>query len=346
MNRLIKRLCRTSSLAVIACLLMVAAHAKVPEVVPLDLRCEYLVNPVGIDVCEPRLSWKLMVTLPDVRNVRQSAYQILVASSPEVLARDQGDVWDSGQVSTDDSVNIPFAGKQLASREQLYWKVRAWYGGRKPSAWSKPSDWEMGFLRNEDWSAKWIEASPPAELKGEYSPVPILRKEFLLSGKVVAKARLYVTALGLYEMHLNGQRIGDHIFAPDWTDYKKRVRYQVYDITSLIQPGTNALAGLLGNGWYSGHIGNGGFQAWGKVPALFAQLEVTFADGSTQCITTDAGWKTHPSPVLSSDIMLGENYDARLEIPGWDQPGLDTSKWSAATERAEKPRPLDGQVDE
>lgn len=394
--------------------------------IPSDLRCEYLAEPVGIDVCEPRLSWKLTAASPAMRGVRQSAYQILVASLPELLAKHKGNVWDSGKVSTENSINIPFGGKPLASRQQLFWKVRVWVGNRKPTAWSEPARWEMGLLKSEDWQAKWIDAPTTtpgithgavAILQASYEatngtdakdvtdivtgmlkdnslavpvnngvlggdPAPLqakqlrvsytidgekqeataaeettltipergeslncLRKDFTLS-KPISKARLYATALGLYELHLNGQRIGDHLFAPDWTDYNKRVRYQVYDVTSLVKPGANTMAGLVGNGWYSGHIGNGGFQAWGKVPALFAQLEVTYTDGSVDRVVTDASWKIHASPILSSDFMLGENYDARQEISGWDQPGLEVSDWSGVTERSESPRQLDWQIDQ
>jgi alpha-L-rhamnosidase len=310
------------------------------------LRCEYLVNPTGIDVVQPRLDWILTSSGETPRNASQSSYRILVATSPEILARDQGDLWDSGPVSSSETTHIVYAGTALKSRQLCFWKVRVTDSQGRASAWSDTASWEMGLLQAEDWTAKWIEASPSADLQGEYGPIPILRNEFTLPGSAIARARLYVTALGIYEMHLNGQRVGDHVFAPDWTDYDKRVRYQVYDVTSLVKPGANALAGLLGNGWYSGHGGNGRFQAWGKVPALFAQLEVTHADGSVERFVTDASWKTHASPITSSDFMLGENYDARQEIAGWDQPGLDVGTWGAATERPEAPRSLDGQVDQ
>ena len=172
----------------------------------------------------------------------------------------------------------------------------------------------------------------------------MLRKAVNLAERPIVKARLYATALGLYELRINGRRVGDHVLAPDWTDYGKRVRYQVYDVTGLLKPGDNAVAALLANGWYCGYIGNGASQAWGKHPALLAQLEVTYDDGSVQRIVTDQTWRVHSSPVVSSDFMLGESYDARLEIPGWDEPGLDDAAWQAATVRRESPRPLDGQV--
>jgi alpha-L-rhamnosidase len=392
---------------------------------PERLRCEYLVDPLGLDVLHPRMDWILTGSSETPRNLSQSSYHILVASSPENLAHDQGDLWDSGEVKSDETSHIAYAGSDLKSREICYWKVQVTDSLGQVSAWSKPALWEMGLLAPEDWQAKWIDA-PPMQTgpQGEVSilqasygatdgaavkdvtdiitnllknnslsltvgndifggdpcfghtkqlsvtytingekhevtageaatltipespqPLPYLRKDFTLA-KPVAKARVYATALGLYELHLNGQRVGDHVFAPDWTDYNKRVRYQVYDVTSLVKPGANTLAGLVGNGWYSGHIGNGGFQAWGKVPALFAQLEVTYTDGTVDTIVTDATWKMHASPIISSDFMLGENYDAQQEIAGWDQPGLDVSDWVAATERTEPAHVLDGQVDQ
>ena len=312
---------------------------------PDRLRCEYLVNPLGLDVVQPRLSWIVTSSSSTPRGIAQVSSQILVASTPDILARDQGDLWDSGVLTSGDTTNIVYSGKPLTSRQTCWWKVRLTDSLGKTSAWSKSASWEMGLLQPQDWSAAWIAGPAPADPKKEYEPLPLLRTEFSASSAPITKARLYVTALGLYEMHLNGQRIGDHVFAPDWTDYSKRSRYQVYDVTTLVKPGANALGAILGNGWYSGHIGNGGFQAWGKSPALFAQLEITHADGQMEKIVTGADWKTHPSSI-TSDFMLGETDDARRQIPGWDQPGLDTGDWTAATVRNETARPLDAQVDQ
>jgi alpha-L-rhamnosidase len=391
-----------------------------------DLRCEYLVNPLGLDVAKPRLSWILTSTQ---RGESQTAYQVLVASTKELLDKGQGDLWDSGKVASDQTTFIEYGGSALTSREACWWKVRAWDAQGNPSAWSAPASWEMGLLQPNDWRAKWIDAPKIEEIPrplhgtlaivsatyqamdgagtkdvtaavagaiknnaidivatndalggdptplhkkelrvtvsiggktagtmiipegmtvqmpGDRESIPYLRKDFSLD-KPIAKARVYATALGIYELDLNGQRVGDHIFAPDWTDYSKRSRYQVYDVTSLVKAGANTLGAMVGNGWYSGHIGNGGFQAWGKVPALFAQLEVTYADGSVARIVTDASWKKHGGPITNSDNMLGEDYDAQKEIFGWDEPGLDVSNWVAVDERTEAARPLDGQVDQ
>jgi len=383
-----------------------------------NLRCEYLTNPLGLDAGSPRLSWILS---SDQRGESQTAYQILVASSAELLSADTGDLWDSGKVVSDESAQIVYAGKTLASRESCFWKVRAWDRDGQPGAWSPIAQWQMGLLAPADWTAQWITAETPAVPASEklvirhavyeanggvadvtslvagmvkenrlrvlvnnevlgtdpaYGQVKHLRVDYELDGKPfsktvdekltlvipdetagirylrkpfelaspVKKAVLYATALGLYEIHLNGQRVGDHVLAPDWTDYRQRVRYQAYDVTALVKPGNNALGAQVANGWFSGHIGNGGNQFFGKVPAFCAQLEVTYADGRTERIVTDASWKSQRSPLLATDFMLGEDYDARLEIKGWDQPGLDDTAWVATTVRDESHRRLEAQV--
>ncbi len=188
-----------------------------------------------------------------------------------------------------------------------------------------------------------VEENQTLRIPDKPSPLPYLRKAFVLKSPVV-RARLLASALGLYEVRINGHRVGDHVLAPDWTDYRKRVRYQMYDVTALLQPGGNALGALLAKGWYSGHIGNGGFEFFGRQPAFLAQLEITSADGRTQTIATDASWKSHDSAILASDFMLGEDYDARLELAGWDQPGLNESGWQPVTVRDEATRPLEAQT--
>lgn len=384
------------------------------------LRCEYLIDPMGIDARSPRLSWVLGA---DRRAEKQTAYQIMVASSKELLEANQPDLWDTGKTDSDETTQIAYGGKPLSSRQSCYWKVRSWDRDGKPGNWSKMAGWQMGLLERSDWSADWIDPEPetkgatnvlqiqratygdlpdgaatnvtaiiagkvhdgqldltinnttlggdPADgirkrliveyilnghvgtievsenetltLPRQVHPLRYVRKSFALNAPV-KRAVLYVTALGLYEMHLNGQRVGDHVLAPDWTDYRKRVRYQAYDVTAMLNAGDNALAGLIAPGWYSGKIGNGAKQFFGTKPALLAQLEVTFANGRTETIATDASWKSHASPVLSSDFMLGESYDARREVEGWDQPRLDEREWEPVSVREESALELDGQV--
>lgn len=383
-----------------------------------NLRCEYLADPLGIDSPDPRLSW---IITSNRRGEMQTAYQVLVASSRNLLNSDRGDLWDSGKVSSDESSQIVYSGNSLESRQECFWKVRIWDRDGNRSDWSAPGSWSMGLLQSTDWSAKWITPEPPDEsatgslvirraiyegaargqaadvtarlmshldhgrlkmvinnktmgldpaynvvkrLRVEYeyggrsfskevgenqllvlpaaSAVPYLRKTYEVKSPV-SRAVLYVTALGLYEVHINGRRVGDHLLAPDWTDYRKRVRYQTFDVTDYLKTGRNAIGALLGDGWYSGHIGNGGFEFFGTTPAFLAQLEVTYTDGRTERITTDDTWKSHDSPILSSDFMMGEDYDSRLEVSGWDEAALDDSRWQPVAVRDESLR-LDSQV--
>jgi len=190
---------------------------------------------------------------------------------------------------------------------------------------------------------KIVAENQTLSLPGLSSSLPYLRKSFEVKSPV-QRAVLYVTALGLYEAHINGQRVGDHVLAPDWTDYRKRVRYQAYDVTSLLKPGGNAIGALLAKGWFGGHIGNGGFEFFGKESVFLAQLEVTYADGRTERVATDDTWKSHDSPILASDFMLGEDYDSRLALKGWDQAGLDDSRWGPVGLRDESARKLEAQV--
>jgi alpha-L-rhamnosidase len=498
-----------------------------------NLRCEYLYDPLGIDVRQPRLSWEWQDLQ---RGVFQVAYQVLVASDPHLLAQDEGDLWDSGRVSSDETLGIAYAGQPLASRMRCYWKVRAWarvgQAGQAGQArlalqetpWSDAASWSMGLLEPADWRARWIGdpappppdspphngyrslpaptpntpkwvsidlgalcrfngvrlygarifEAPPSDTPGYLFPLrfridvssepdfgeceivvdhvhsdminpgvqpvtyrfeptvgryvrllvtrlrpdqygtyglalaemevldgdsnlalgaevtasdswesaelgyddldvpasstrpgsskkawsksrlvdgdvywhsggpvqplipPVLRREFVLPGPV-RRATLYATALGVYELHLNGQRVGDHILAPEWTDYRQCVQYQTYDVTALLRQGANAIGALLGDGHYAGRVGMtqsyGSMRlraVYGRKPRLRAQLEVELADGRTHAIVTDGAWRsTTDGPIRTSDIYDGETQDARREMSGWDQPGYDDADWRA-----------------
>src|SRR5262245_58450299 len=241
-----------------------------------QLKCEYRTNPLGIDVIQPRLSWLLE---SDQRGQRQTAYQILVASSPEQLGDDQGNLWDSGKVDSAQSAHVVYSGAGVRSGARCWWKVRVWDKDGQPSAYSAPAWWELGLLAREDWSAQWIGA-PLAGGPHTTSPAPFARTHFTLD-QPVARARLYITALGLYKAHLNGQVVGEDVLMPGWTDFARRVRYQVYDVADMLQPGENVLGAILGDGWYCGHVAWRGRQFYGDRPKLLAQLEIAFADGST-----------------------------------------------------------------
>jgi alpha-L-rhamnosidase len=488
------RTCFLRRLCWCALTLAVSASAAVTVTLP---RCEYADQPLGLDSPQPRLSWVLE---SNERAQRQSAYQILVASSADKLQAGQADLWDSGKLASDQSIQVVYAGQPLASRQRCFWRVHVWDQDGK-LAESTPTFWEMGLLQPTDWQAQWIgfstntaaqspfegarwiwfpEGNPaanapkgeryfrrvvqlPADVglqratlaltvddqftlfvngeevgkssgqtdawKGlstfnlksrlrtgpnviavkafndasaagllarldiECSPGPQLafvsdkswkvadapaegwnREQFddtnwkpaqeiaklgegpwgnAFSGqptlgqvphlrkitqftKPIKQARLYASALGVYEFYLNGQRVSHDVFNPSWTDYKKRVQYHTYDVTGLLRAGNNAFGIILGDGWYAGYVGLGGPQRYGPQALALAQLEVEFADGTRQTIATDNSWKAANGPLLQSDMLMGETYDARRELPGWSTVGFDDSTWqSAQTKKVE-----------
>ena len=311
------------------------------EMQPTSLRCEYLTNPLGLGEPSPRLGWILE---SNRRSQTQSAYQILVADNEEDLKADRGTLWDSGKVASNRSVNVAYEGRKLESRARCYWKVRVWDADGNPSAYSEPAYWETGLLQRGDWKGEWIglgEADPDEGheppsgeelddplLRG-LKPSPYLRKAFELEG-AVRRARLYATARGVYELYLNGRRVGDHVLAPGWTDYDARVQYQTYDATGMLESGENIIAGILGDGWYTGYFGFDPKRRgahYGLRPQLLAQLEVEYEDGSTQIVASDGSWRNSTGPILFSDLLIGESYDAREEMPGWDSTGFDAAGW-------------------
>jgi alpha-L-rhamnosidase len=465
------------------------------EIWPDTLRCEYRENPVGIDITQPRLSWKLEAP-PTASGQVQSAYRVLVASSPEKLTAEQGDLWDSGKVESDQTVHLAYGGKLLQSRTRVWWKVRVWDKAGQPSNWSASATWIMGLLQRADWQAKWLsdpttiantlasrphngyhsefakaadtvkwvtidlgearsfdavrlfparpydwqpdtpgflfpvrfkieaastagfsdgkallERSEPnpgtnapiyrfaatrarfvrlsvtklaprdgnnfafalAEMQvlnseknlatgakvlaldsietgawakanltdgvlttvkpgGDGGPLPVtmVRKSFQLD-RPVKRATAYASALGLYELRLNGQRVGEDLLAPEWTSYRKRVQYQVYNVTRQLKPGENVVAALLGEGWFAGRLMAVGRFAYGTSPRLLFQLEIEFADGQKQTMVSDASWRCNTDgPIRSAGIYDGEVYDARKEMAGWDAPGFDASSWPFA----------------
>ncbi|MFZ5429915.1 MAG: glycoside hydrolase family 78 protein [Bacteroidota bacterium] len=287
------------------------------------LQCESQVNPLGIDREKPLLQWKLK---DDRRGAAQTAWQVLAATSAELLNKDTGDLWDSGKVDSDQSVHLEYSGKPLNSGEAVYWKVRVWDAEGKPTAWSEAATWEMGLLNPADWQASWIARSMDAPTRSVY-----MRKEVSLSDKSVQKARLFVTGLGNYVFFINGSRVGNDLLTPGWTDFPKRLEYQVYDVTSMLGEGSNALGAMLGSMWWSGGLGWQGGVRYSEGPLkLLAQLQIEYSDGSADMVTTDTTWKWHDSPIVFDHIYHGETYDANLEIEGWNSPGFDDAEWFAA----------------
>lgn len=292
-----------------------------------DLRCEYLSDPLGIDVTEPRLSWKLS---SQWRGQKQTAYQILVATDKDLLRAGRADFWNTGKVLSDQSIHIPYAGRPLSSRGRCYWKVRVWDKDNKPSPFSEVAMWEMGLLEAKDWQARWITA--PVDDETEAPPAPQFRKTFVLS-KPVSRARVYVCGLGYYELRVNGRKVGDHVLDPAFTRYDRRALYVTYDVTEQMRGGFNAVGVVLGSGWYDmGTRAAWDFDKapWRDRPTVLCQLELTFADGTQRIIVTDKTWRFSKSPIVFNSIRKGQTYDARLEVPDWDASHLSDADWPFA----------------
>ncbi len=324
------------------------------------LGCEQRENPLGVDVAQPGLSWILQS--PE-RGARQTAYQILAASSEAALKHDGADLWDSGKVVSDETIQISYAGKGLRSSQQVFWKVRVWDGADKVSAWSPTATWTMGVLDPSEWRANWIsavgaekygvkypsvagtdfnrrqafaKAHPDADRPGEPKFSSLLaRREFKVKAGLT-RAVIHVTGLGQYELSVNGKKIGDAILAPGWTDYRKTVLYDTFDITQQLAKGGNALGLILGNGMYNLQPDYERYvkflNSYGPLKAI-AQLRLEYADGSVETIATDESWQVSPGPITFNNLFAGEDFDARLVQRGWDRPGFKTdAKWTSAIE--------------
>lgn len=316
------------------------------------LHCEMLAKPLCIETQHPRLGWALGAA---ERGQYQSAYQVLVAAAPETLARNVGDLWDSGKVRSGASAHVMYQGKPLASGQQAYWKVRVWDQDGRPTAWSLPGVWEMGKLAQEDWQGKWIgmppqpDGTPPSvddfptytdppsveTVKRMLAPepqngAPQLRKKFTLSGKSYRRARAYVCGLGYYELYFNGKRVGDldgpRMLEPGQTDYEQRALYSVYDALGFLPEGKELVVSIvLGNGFFNQRA------IWGDLtygmPRCLAQIEIDYEDGTRDVLVTDETWKVQRGPILMNNVYAGEHYDARFESPGWETPAFDDSDW-------------------
>jgi len=296
---------------------------------PSELRCEFLENPIGIDVVKPRLFWKFELE-QDIYGAAQTAYQIHAAKTIEEL--ENGNLlWDSKIVESEENIHILYEGMQPKSRERIYWRVKVWDEKQEEGQWSDSAFFELGFLEASDWFAKWIAPEKDVNTNMQHPP-SYLRKEFKLQEKI-KKARLYITSCGVYEAWLNGQRIQDQILTPGVTSYDKRLQYQTFDVTNQLTEGKNAIGVILGDGWYRGSLGNAGNRnVYGNQLLLLAQLEIELASGEHIVIITDENWKaTKEGPIRFSDLQDGEIYDAQKEIIGWNVADFNEVNWKNAT---------------
>jgi hypothetical protein len=308
--------------SICALLCFALAFAAKASLTPTDLRCEYAVNPVGVDSPAPRLFWKLNSL---VHGDRQTACEIIVASSALKLANREGDLWSSGKISSAECIQMHYVGRCLKSFEQVYWKVRVWDANGRVSAWSKPATWTMGVLAKSEWQAQWIGAADTniSSLR--------LRRDFTIKPGL-QRALINLCGLGQYELMLNGKKVGDDFLSPGWTKYDETCLYDTRDITSALQRGQNAIGIELGNGMYHS-LGSGRFtkfkRSFGQQQAI-AQIRLEYADGSVELIGTDGSWKTSAGPITFNTIYGGEDFDGRRVQAGWNKPGFDDSKWSPA----------------
>jgi len=352
---------RLTSLIFIALLSSPMAALHAAEVA--SQRCEYLKDPLGVDVAKPRLSW---VIKSEGRGVHQTAYQVLVASSEELLAKDKGDLWDSGRVESDQSIQVEYAGKPLESRMQCCWKVRIWTSSTpSPSSWSQTAMWTMGILRVEDWKARWIKSDlelyeyqkelkkMPDHLKekswpmwercdriremtavAKEAPAVWFRKEFSTRNRQLRGARVYISGLGFYELYLNGAKVGDQYLNNAPYDYGKAVPYQVHDVAKLLRAGNNAVGVILGNGYFNPVIPSALREYTADyidTPRLLFDLVLEYEDGSEQHVGSDGTWAfTTGGPIRFNSVRSGEVYDARRELGDWAKVGYQAEGWKPA----------------
>ncbi|MCB0113358.1 MAG: alpha-L-rhamnosidase N-terminal domain-containing protein, partial [Caldilineaceae bacterium] len=282
------------------------------------LRFEQTREPLGIGVDRPRLSW---TTETSIHGWSQAAYEIESYAEGRLRA-------ETGKVESDQSVLVAWPFAPLASARRVAVRVRVFGADGSTSDWSELASVEAGLLQPEDWTAHFIRPDWDED-PAIPQPSPLLRREFVID-KPIRQARLYVTALGVFEAYLNGRRVGDHLLDPGWTSYHNRLIYSTFDVGDLLHQGTNAIGAMLGEGWFQGRLGFAGGMRniYGDRTALLAQLVVAYEDGATTRIVSDDGWRAAVGPILSSQIYDGEIYDARLEKDGWAEPGFDDDDWS------------------
>jgi alpha-L-rhamnosidase len=316
------------TLPVILLLLSLSAQASQSPALPYSLSCEHLSRPIGVDERAPRLSWKLNDTR---QGAKQTAYRVYVGKDSADLVNRKGDSWDTRKVRSSESL-LRYKGAALSPFSKYYWMVEVWDKDGKPAA-SEISSFETGMMNMANWQGTWISDGDGVDKR----PAPYFRKVFQPADKKIKSARAYIAAAGLYELYLNGKKVGNHRLDPMYTRFDRRNLYVSYDVTAQIQSGKNAVGVLLGNGWYNMQslaVWDFDRAPWRARPAFCLDLRITYTDGTTAVVKSDGDWKTHSGPITFNSIYTAEHYDARLEQTGWNTADFDDKKWNEVSLRA------------
>ncbi len=303
-------------------ILFISCNYNTKNVLIKNLRCEYIVNPVGIDSGSPRFTWQLV---SEQKGIEQSAYELIVGTDSSLVASDKGDIWESGIINSS-TIPAKYQGPALQPFTKYYWNVKTKLNRGGWITSPEAATFETGFMKKAPWKGQWITDTYDYNLK----PAPYFRKEFTIQKKIIG-ARAYIAVAGLYELYINGEKTGDHRLDPMYTRFDRRTLYVTYNITGKLKTGKNAIGVLLGNGWYN-HQSTAVWYfdraPWRARPKFCLDLRIIYDDGTEETISTDQSWKTSLSPVIFNSIYTAEHYDARLEQGGWNSPGFDDSKWS------------------
>lgn len=324
-------------LAAFCCIILLifaACQGENKQTAPTALKCEYMENPIGLDTPRPRFTWAFA---SGETNFKQKKYQLLIATTPQLIQQGKPDLWDSGIIQSSTPRATYIGTTPLQSHQQYYWSVNVWDSHNNKCIPSPIAKFETAKMGPADWKAQWITDRHDMH----YEPAPLFRKQFQAT-KSIKQARAYIAAAGYYELFINGQRVGENYLDPGYTHFDKRNLYVTHDITPLIKKGVNAVAAVLGNGWYNEQsIAVWDFHKarWRARPKMICEIQIQYADSTVETIPTDASWKTATGPYIYNNIYSGDMYDARLEQKGWKEATFDDTQWEAA-QITKAPSPL------